>query len=239
MRAAVVAVFTLFGPSLAFAGGNQDTAVTQLEYGREHDAASDRAYLSPTAITPREGTWTLSLRQPTLPLSYLTAGYAVSDRVMITAGLAVPLGENATTLGSASVEIQLASSDDAALALQTGVYGTRDGTMTYATLVGTACWSERECAATATAYVTASLAPGADRVALTGGGSIGIGGSSVRFLLEADVVDDQDYTPGYLGMIGLRFPGARWTIDAGAGGLVSPEAEFAAPALLFDASVRM
>jgi hypothetical protein len=227
LRAAVAVSIVCLG-SPAFAGDDQED---QVGYVVGHDAAAGRAYVGPTALTEAAGELTFNLRQLFAPFGTMGFAYGATDRVEVAIGLSWTDDLRDYEMGlapSLSSKVEVLRGDLGAVAVQVGVIRApgdpgvvSGGFAPYANLIGSVCASSEECAILLSGYVGAVRTPngsfGHELIPIYGGGSVVMGGETIKAVLELDAMSDQ-LGPGLAetGFVGVRFLWQHVSLDVGA-----------------------
>ena len=194
------------------------------EPGIMEDANSGRSWLTPTALLPPEGTWSIS----DFELFMFGAAYSPSDKIQLSATTILPIVEDMPLWLLLSGKAQLVDQGQLKIAAQgTFTYYRDTGTdpvSTYGGSVGAAatyCLAA-DCYSHVTGYLAAAFAEGSDDRAVpfvVGGSAVFKLARRIRLVLEADsafvVGNINENLDGFLGWYGLRFTSRNIGVDLG------------------------
>jgi hypothetical protein len=195
------------------------------EPGILEDANSDRGWLTPTALLPPEGTWSVS----DFELFMAGVSYSPSDKLELSATTLLPIVKDMPFFLLASGKLQLADQGRFKLAAQgTFTYISEDDgdsrISTYGGSIGgaaTYCLND-DCYSHVTGYLAAAFAKDSGDSAvpfIVGGSAVFKVAKRLRLVLEADSAfvlgDINENVDGFLGWYGVRFTSRNIGVDLG------------------------
>ena len=184
------------------------------------DVLADRAWMSPTALTQPEGSFTLSYLQLG-PVGTAVGTYGVTERLQLTGIVMKPFGEDGG-LYTASAKLQVVDAGANHLAIQGGITHFDEGTSEQVRIlgvgaVGTICL-DTLCRSLISGYLGAGKTTDDEETFIVASLSL-TASMSARFKLVGELdrgfVRDSSGDEGTLGWLGARITGRQWAFDVG------------------------
>ncbi|MCE9579467.1 MAG: hypothetical protein K8W52_40465 [Deltaproteobacteria bacterium] len=202
-------------------------------YAGSDDANSGRAWMMPTALSSKAGTWSFTDYE----LVLMGASYALTDDFSISAGTMVPIAEDQPLIGTLNAKVRIVHTARTHVALQAGLLFAADGDggddaamAGNAGAVATFCGDD-VCSSHASVYVGTVIAQVGDaekEALLVASGEVTARlGASVKGVVELDLGRSRDGSveTGVLAWYGLRFHSAQIGVDVGFAKPINPDTD--------------
>jgi hypothetical protein len=196
------------------------------------DAASDRAFLMGSAITPGSGKVTATWRSvigPSVGMAALSVG--VTDRVEV--GGHIIYGDDDESIKGGSVKVQVYRQARTAIAVEANLLGTDGDEVAGLASASLSHCIDAGCGAIASLHAGALLSSEEspdEQVPLLGGVSLVLGGGHIKFLTELLTIEiDHERLVG--GMFGMRFSSRQFAFDIGTAFAVAGDGGGAIPVM--------